>query len=63
MKFKEKLGIKNLGSYKSFTAVHSYKEWIDMHNINGERKITDIDSLLKEAKHLLEKLINVFDIS
>lgn len=63
MKFKEKLGIKNLGAYKSFTSVHSYKEWIDMHNINGERKITDIDSLLKEAKHLLEKLINVFDIS
>ena len=63
MKFKEKLGIKNLGTYKSFTVVHSYREWTELHNINLETEITDIDSLLKEAKHLLEKLLDVYDNS
>ena len=63
MKFKEKLGIKNLGAYKSFTSVHSYREWTELHNINLETEITDIDSLLKEAKHLFGKLLNVYDNS
>ncbi len=63
MKFEEKFGIKNLGIYKSFTAVHSYKEWAELHNINLEKEITDIDSLLKEAKHLFGKLLNVYDNS
>ena len=61
MKFKEKLGIKNLGAYKSFTAVHSYREWTELHNINLEPEINDIDSLLKECKYILEKLLNVYD--
>ena len=61
MKFKEKLGIKNLGVYKSFTTIHPYKEWTEMHNINTETEITDIDSLLKEARHLLKKLLNVYE--
>jgi len=61
MKFKEKSGIKNLGIYKSFTTVHPYNEWTKLHNINLETEITDIDSLLKEAKHLLEKLLDVYE--
>jgi len=63
MKFKERLGIKNLGVYKSFTAVHSYRGWTDLHNINLETEITDIDSLLKEVRHLLEKLLDIYDNS
>ena len=63
MIFKERLGIKNLGTYKSFTSVHSYREWTELHNINLETEITDIDSLLKECKYLLEKLLNVYDNS
>ena len=61
MIFKERLGIKNLGAYKSFTAVHSYREWTDLHNINSETDITDINSLLREAKYLLEKLLDVYE--
>ena len=61
MKFEENFRIKNLGSYKSFTAVHSFKEWTELHNINSEKEITDLDSLLKETKHLLEKLLDVYN--
>jgi len=63
MKFKGKLGIKNLADHESFTAVHSYREWIELHDINCETEITDINSLLKEARHLLEKLLDVYDNS
>ena len=61
MKFKEKFGIKNSGVYKSFIAAHSYNEWTEMHNINSEEKISDIDAILKETKHILEKLLDIYE--
>lgn len=60
MKFKKSWSIIDLGFFRSFTSKHSYREWTEHHKINSKTEIKDIDSLLKETKHIVKKLLEMY---
>lgn len=59
VKCRNRWSIKEIGIYRSFTFKHTYKEWTKHHNINSITEIKDIDSLLKETKHIVKKLLDI----
>lgn len=59
VKFRSRWSIKEIGIFRSFTFMHSYREWTKHHKINSITEIKDIDSLLKETKHIVKKLLDI----
>lgn len=60
MKYNRRWSIEDIGIFRSFTSKHSYSEWTEKHKIKLKTEIKDIDSLLKETKQAVIKILDIY---